>query len=99
MSRFPRCHSILGVSNVSFGLQPAARVTLNSAFLHEACRRGLTAAIVHAGKTLPRTQISDERWQAALDLVYDRRQNGEPLERRPVTAKRTRAPRPSAECR
>ncbi len=71
--RFPRCQAILGVSNVSFGLQPAARVVLNSVFLSEACRRGLTAAIVHAGKILPRNQISDERWQAALDLIHDRR--------------------------
>lgn len=81
MERFPRCQSVLGVSNVSFGLQPAARVVLNSAFLHEACRHGLTAAIVHAGKILPRTQISDERWQAALDLIHDRREAGDPLER------------------
>ena len=71
--KFPRCQAVLGVSNVSFGLQPAARVVLNSAFLYEACRRGLTAAIVHAGKILPRTQISDERWNAALDLIHDRR--------------------------
>ncbi len=81
MKKFPRCQSILGVSNVSFGLEPAARVVLNSAFLHEACQRGLTAAIVHAGKIVPRTQISDERWQAALDLIYDRREAGDPLER------------------
>lgn len=81
MQRFPRCQSLLGVSNVSFGLQPAARVVLNSVFLTEACARGLTAAIVHAGKILPRHQISDERWQAALDLVYDRRDTGDPLER------------------
>ncbi len=85
MKKFPRCQSILGVSNVSFGLQPAARVTLNSAFLYEACRRGLTAAIVHAGKIFPRNQISDQRWQVALDLIYDRRDaditNGDPLER------------------
>ena len=84
MKQFPRCQSILGVSNVSFGLQPAARVVLNSAFLTEACRRGLTAAIVHAGKILPRNQISDERWNAALDLIYDRRDAGatqDPLER------------------
>jgi 5-methyltetrahydrofolate--homocysteine methyltransferase len=81
MRRFPRCQSILGVSNVSFGLQPAARVVLNSAFLYEACRQGLTAAIVHAGKILPRSQISDERWQAALDLIHDRRERGDPLER------------------
>ncbi len=81
MTRFPNCQSILGVSNVSFGLQPAARVVLNSAFLHEACQRGLTAAIVHAGKILPRTQISDERWNAALDLIHDRHDEGDPLER------------------
>jgi len=81
MQRFPRCQSILGVSNVSFGLVPAARVVLNSAFLYEACQRGLTAAIVHAGKIVPRTQISDERWEAACDLIYDRRENGDPLER------------------
>ncbi len=81
MKRFPQCQSILGVSNVSFGLAPAARVTLNSAFLYEACRYGLTAAIVHAGKILPRHQISDERWEAALDLIHDRRDRGDPLER------------------
>ena len=71
MKAFPACQSVLGVSNVSFGLQAAARIVLNSAFLYEACRRGLTAAIVHAGKILPRSQISDECWQAAMDLIYD----------------------------
>ncbi len=69
----PECNLLLGVSNVSFGLLPAARTVLNSVFLHEAMRRGLTAAIVHASKILPRTRISDERWDAAQDLVYDRR--------------------------
>ncbi len=81
MQQFPQCQSILGVSNVSFGLVPAARVVLNSAFLQEACQRGLTAAIVHAGKIIPRNQISDERWEAALDLIYDRHDQGNPLER------------------
>lgn len=81
MRRFPRCQSILGLSNISFGLVPAARVVLNSVFLHEARQRGLTAAIVHAAKILPRNQISDERWNAALDLIYDRRESGDPLER------------------
>ena len=84
MQRFPRCQSILGVSNVSFGLQPLARVVLNSVFLHEARQRGLTAAIVHPGKILPRHQISDERWNAALDLIYDRARDADgasPLER------------------
>lgn len=80
MGEFPNVQSILGVSNVSFGLQPAARAVLNSAFLSEACKRGLTAAIVHAGKILPRNQISDERWNAALDLIYCRTTNGDPLE-------------------
>ncbi|HEB60370.1 MAG TPA: methionine synthase, partial [Phycisphaeraceae bacterium] len=77
---FPECGILLGISNVSFGLRPAARVVLNSAFMHEAIQRGLTAAIVHASGILPRTRISDERWQAALDLIYDRRtENRDPL--------------------
>ncbi|MBX3393849.1 MAG: methionine synthase [Phycisphaerae bacterium] len=81
MEKFPRCGSILGVSNVSFGLLPAARAVLNSVFLHEATQRGLTAAIVHASKILPRNKISDERWDAALDLIYDRRREGfDPLQ-------------------
>ncbi len=81
MQRFPRCQSVLGLSNISFGLDPAARVVLNSVYLHEARERGLTAAIVHASKILPRNQISDERWNAALDLIYDRHNDGNPLER------------------
>ena len=81
MREFPRCGSILGLSNVSFGLAPAARAVLNSVFLHEAMQRGLTAAIVHASKILPRNQIIDERWEAALDLIYDRRREGyDPLQ-------------------
>lgn len=73
---FPRCRTILGVSNVSFGLSPPARVVLNSVFLHEARKRGLTAAIVHASKILPEAKISEERWKAALDLLYDHRREG-----------------------
>ncbi len=81
MKAFPACGSILGVSNVSFGLAPAARAVLNSVFLHEATLRGLTAAIVHASKILPRNKISDERWDTALDLIYDRRREGyDPLQ-------------------
>ncbi len=76
MSAMPQCNAILGVSNVSFGLAPAARAVLNSVFLHESIRRGLTAAIVHSGKILPRTKISDDRWHGALDLIYDRRKEG-----------------------
>jgi 5-methyltetrahydrofolate--homocysteine methyltransferase len=72
----PRCGTMVGLSNVSFGLKPAARVVLNSAFLHELREAGLTGAIVHASKILPRTKISDEQWAAALDLIYDRRREG-----------------------
>ncbi len=81
MRAFPRCGAILGLSNVSFGLLPPARAVLNSVFLHEAIQRGLTAAIVHASKILPRNKISEDRWNAALDLVYDRRREGfDPLQ-------------------
>ena len=81
MQALPNCQSILGLSNISFGLQPAARVVLNSVYLHEARQRGLTAAIVHASKILPLNQIGEERWNAALDLIHDRREQGDPLER------------------
>jgi len=76
MTEFPKCGSLLGLSNISFGLDPAARAVLNSVFLSEARERGLTAAIVHVSKILPRNKISDERWDAALDLIYDRRRDG-----------------------
>jgi 5-methyltetrahydrofolate--homocysteine methyltransferase len=71
--RFPNCGIILGLSNISFGLKPAARAVLNSAFLHEARQRGLTAAIVHASKILPRNKIDDEKWEAAQWLIFDER--------------------------
>ncbi|MGB7160254.1 MAG: homocysteine S-methyltransferase family protein [Tepidisphaeraceae bacterium] len=75
-TELPKCHTVLGLSNVSFGLKPAARVVLNSAFLHELREAGLTGAIVHASKILPQNRIPDEQWNAALDLIYDRRREG-----------------------
>jgi 5-methyltetrahydrofolate--homocysteine methyltransferase len=72
----PKCHTVVGLSNISFGLKPSARIVLNSVFLHELREAGLTAAIVHASKILPKNKISDEHWNAALDLVYDRRREG-----------------------
>ncbi|CAN5372703.1 methionine synthase [soil metagenome] len=72
----PKCHTVVGLSNVSFGLKPAARVVLNSAFLHELREAGLTGAIVHASKILPQNRIPAEQWNAALDLIYDRRKEG-----------------------
>ena len=74
--RLPKCHTVVGLSNVSFGLKPAARVVLNSAFLHELREAGLTGAIVHASKILPQNRIPAEQWNAAIDLIYDRRREG-----------------------
>ncbi|HEY9735124.1 MAG TPA: methionine synthase [Trichocoleus sp.] len=70
----PGSHIMLGVSNVSFGLNPAARVTLNSVFLHEAMQVGLDGAIVSAAKILPLAKIEPEHQQICRDLIYDRRQ-------------------------
>ena len=70
---YPNLQMVLGVSNVSFGLNPAARVVLNSVFLHEAVAAGLTAAIVHPSKIEPLHRIDDRAREVALDLVYDRR--------------------------
>src|SRR4051794_29116133 len=72
----PKCHTVVGLSNVSFGLKPSARVVLNSAFLHELREAGLTGAIVHASKILPKNRIPEEQWNAAMDLIYDRRREG-----------------------
>ena len=70
---YPDVQTTLGLSNVSFGLNPAARQVLNSVFLHEATSAGLDSAIVHASKILPMSKIPDEQRHTALDLVYDRR--------------------------
>ncbi|HCS59287.1 MAG TPA: methionine synthase, partial [Gordonia polyisoprenivorans] len=69
----PDVHFTLGISNISFGLNPAARQVLNSVFLHECVQAGLDTAIVHASKILPMNKIPDEQRDVALDLVYDRR--------------------------
>ncbi|HVZ93717.1 MAG TPA: vitamin B12 dependent-methionine synthase activation domain-containing protein, partial [Phycisphaerales bacterium] len=72
----PETFSCIGLSNVSFGLKPAARVVLNSVFLHECLEAGLTGAIVHFSKILPRKDIEDAQWNAALELIYDKRREG-----------------------
>jgi 5-methyltetrahydrofolate--homocysteine methyltransferase len=80
--RHPAVQTTLGVSNVSFGLKPAARAVLNSVFLAECVRAGLDSAIVHAARIMPIARIPDEQRQVALDLVYDRRRDGyDPLSR------------------
>jgi 5-methyltetrahydrofolate--homocysteine methyltransferase len=70
---YPDVQTTLGVSNVSFGLNPAARVVLNSVFLHECAQVGLTSAIVHPSKIMPIARIEPRQLEVALDIIYDRR--------------------------
>ena len=78
---FPGSSTVLGISNISFGLNPVARKALNSVFLYECLEAGLDAAIMHAGRIEPLNLIPDEQRQACLDLIYDRRTPGyDPLE-------------------
>jgi 5-methyltetrahydrofolate--homocysteine methyltransferase len=75
-AELPGVYTVLGVSNVSFGLKPAIRHVLNSVFLHECVEAGLDAAIVHAARILPLHKIDERAKELALDLVYDRRREG-----------------------
>ncbi len=77
----PDASTVIGLSNISFGLTPGVRPILNSVFLHECIEAGLDAAILHAGNISPLSRIPEEAVTAALDLVYDRRRPGyDPLE-------------------
>ncbi|MBK8177649.1 MAG: methionine synthase [Planctomycetes bacterium] len=77
----PGVGTLLGVSNISFGLKPAARHALNSVFLHHAQEAGLTAAILHAGRITPLFHIPHDARLAAEDLIFDRRREGyDPLQ-------------------
>ncbi|WP_370455631.1 methionine synthase [Synechococcus sp. RSCCF101] len=69
----PGVHVLLGVSNISFGLSPAARITLNSVFLHDCCAAGMDAAIVSPAKILPLMKVSEEHQRICRDLIHDRR--------------------------
>lgn len=69
----PGCHFMLGVSNISFGLNPAARIVLNSTFLHEAMIAGMDGAIVSPNKILPLAKIEEKHQQVCRDLIYDSR--------------------------
>ena len=69
----PGVHTTLGLSNISFGLNPAARHVLNSVYLHEAAQAGLDSAIVHAARITPLARIPEEQKQVCLDVIYDRR--------------------------
>jgi 5-methyltetrahydrofolate--homocysteine methyltransferase len=71
--QLPGVHVVLGVSNVSFGLAPAARITLNSVFLHDCCEAGMDAAIISPAKILPLAKVSEEHLEVCRDLIHDRR--------------------------
>ncbi|WP_287901609.1 methionine synthase, partial [Arthrobacter sp.] len=73
-AKYPGIHTTLGVSNVSFGLNPAARMVLNSVFLHEAVQAGLSSGIIDAAKIVPLASLPEEQRKVALDLVWDRRE-------------------------
>jgi 5-methyltetrahydrofolate--homocysteine methyltransferase len=102
-AELPECQIILGLSNISFGLNPAARHVLNSVFLDHALKRGLTGAIVHVSKIMPLHRIPEAEARIAEDLIFDRRRDGyDPLhafialfENR-VAAKTTKKERPAA---
>ncbi len=80
--RHPDVQTTLGLSNISFGLNPAARIVLNSVFLDECVKAGLDSAIVHASKILPIARLEPEQVAVALDLIHDRRREGyDPLQR------------------
>ncbi len=99
----PDCQIILGLSNISFGLNPAARHVLNSVFLDHALKRGLTGAIVHVSKIMPLHRIPEEEARVAEDLIFDRRREGyDPLQsfialfENRVAAKTAKKARPEA---
>ncbi|MBI4365239.1 MAG: homocysteine S-methyltransferase family protein, partial [Deltaproteobacteria bacterium] len=78
-AELPGVRTILGVSNISFGLDANARVVLNSVFLHEAVAAGLDAAIVHAAKILPLHKIPEAAQALARRLIFNDRAAGDPL--------------------
>jgi 5-methyltetrahydrofolate--homocysteine methyltransferase len=102
-AELPECQIILGLSNISFGLNPPARHVLNSVFLDHALKRGLTGAIVHVSKIMPLHRIPEAEARVAEDLIFDRRRDGyDPLhafialfENR-VAAKTAKKERPAA---
>jgi 5-methyltetrahydrofolate--homocysteine methyltransferase len=75
-TELPGVYTVLGVSNISFGLKPAARQVLNSVFLHMAVEAGLDAAIVNAAKILPMNRIDPRRREVARELICDERRDG-----------------------
>jgi 5-methyltetrahydrofolate--homocysteine methyltransferase len=76
----PECKTVLGVSNISFGLNTYARRVLNSVFLHEAVDNGLDIAIVNYSKIYPLYKIPETEVELARKLIFFDRSNGDPLQ-------------------
>ena len=96
--RFPKCHTILGISNVSFGLPDAGREVLNAVFLHDCVEAGLTMAIVNTQGIERYPEVSEAERALCRDLLYDRRPDA--LERfaahfRGKKARRKRSDKPT----
>ena len=72
----PGVRTILGLSNISFGLDPYPRQILNSVYMDEAIKYGLDAAIVHASKIVPIHKLDEDDRKVTLDLIHDRRTEG-----------------------
>lgn len=75
----PEVGFVLGISNISFGLAKHAREYLNSVFLHHCVQAGLSMAIVNVKNTLPMHKISDIDKKMCEDLLFNRREEGDPL--------------------
>ena len=73
--RFPNSFTTLGLSNVSFGLTPRARKTLNAVFLYHAVKYGLDTVIINPKDVIPYTEIDDKEKKLAEDLIFNKHQN------------------------
>jgi 5-methyltetrahydrofolate--homocysteine methyltransferase len=76
--RFPDCFTVLGLSNVSFGVSSNARKIINSVFLYHALQAGLDAVIINARDIIPYPEIDEQQKKLAEDLIFNRHPNALP---------------------
>jgi 5-methyltetrahydrofolate--homocysteine methyltransferase len=74
-TKFPQCFTVLGLSNVSFGISPNARKIINSIFLYHALQAGLDAVIINARDIIPYPEIGEQQKKLAEDLIFNRHPN------------------------
>ncbi|MDQ3848463.1 MAG: dihydropteroate synthase, partial [Thermoproteota archaeon] len=74
-AKFPECFTVLGLSNVSFGVSSNARKIINSIFLYHALRAGLDAVIINARDIIPYPEIDQQQKKLAEDLIFNRHPN------------------------